>query len=81
MCIRDSPAGALWLKDPTERFFAQAACWHMPASSATEDADSKLCQFLLDSGWVINLEDVSYTHQDVYKRQATYDSITCELAG
>ncbi|MBK7356800.1 XrtA/PEP-CTERM system histidine kinase PrsK [Propionivibrio sp.] len=53
----ESPAGALWLKDPTERFYAQAACWNMPVSSATEDADSKLCQFLLNSGWVINLEE------------------------
>jgi hypothetical protein len=29
----------------------------MPASPATEDADSPLCSFLLDSGWVINLEE------------------------
>jgi putative PEP-CTERM system histidine kinase len=66
----ESPAGALWLKDPTERFFAQAACWNMPVSSATEDADSKLCQFLLDSGWVINLEEYRslprrYDHLDL----------------
>jgi putative PEP-CTERM system histidine kinase len=53
----ESPAGALWLKDPTARFFAQASCWNMPVSSATEDADSKLCQFLVESGWVINLEE------------------------
>ncbi|MFZ4535513.1 XrtA/PEP-CTERM system histidine kinase PrsK [Propionivibrio sp.] len=53
----ESPAGALWLKDPSGRFFAQAAFWNMPLSPATEDADSKLCQFLLDSGWVINLEE------------------------
>jgi putative PEP-CTERM system histidine kinase len=53
----ESPAGGLWLKDPTARFFAQAACWNMQVSSATEDADSKLCQFLLNSGWVINLEE------------------------
>ena len=38
----ESPAGALWLKDPTSRFYAQAACWNMPVSSATEDADSTL---------------------------------------
>lgn len=53
----ESPAGALWLRDPTSRFFAQAACWNMPISSATEDADSKLCKFLIESGWVINLEE------------------------
>lgn len=53
----ESPAGALWLKDPTARFFAQAACWNMPVSSATEDADSGLCKFLIESGWIINLEE------------------------
>ncbi|WP_353849956.1 XrtA/PEP-CTERM system histidine kinase PrsK [Accumulibacter sp.] len=53
----ESPSGALWLKDPSGRFFAQAACWNMPASVVTEDADSPLCKFLLESGWVINLEE------------------------
>lgn len=53
----ESPAGALWLKDPTGLFFAQASCWNMPISPATEDADSRLCQFLVESGWVINLEE------------------------
>ena len=53
----ESPAGALWLKDPSGRFFAQAGNWNMPVSTATEEADSTLCQFLLDSGWVINLEE------------------------
>jgi putative PEP-CTERM system histidine kinase len=53
----ESPAGALWLKDPSARFFAQASCWNMPVSAATEDADSSLCLFLVDSGWVINLEE------------------------
>ena len=66
----ESPAGALWLKDPTSRFFAQAACWNMPISSATEDVDSKLCLFLVDSGWVINLEEYRslprrYDHLDL----------------
>ena len=53
----ESPSGALWLQDPSGRFFAQAAFWNMPASPATEDVDSPLCKFLLDSGWVINLEE------------------------
>lgn len=53
----ESPGGALWLKDPSGRFFAQAACWNMPVSAATEDDGSALCRFLLDSGWVINLEE------------------------
>jgi putative PEP-CTERM system histidine kinase len=53
----ESPGGGLWLKDPSGRFFAQAACWNMPVSAATEDDGSPLCRFLLDSGWVINLEE------------------------
>ncbi len=53
----ESPAGALWLKDPSARFFAQASCWNMPTSSVTEAVDSALSLFLIDSGWVINLEE------------------------
>lgn len=53
----ESPAGALWLKEPSGRFYAQAGNWNMPVSTATEEAGSTLCQFLLDSGWVINLEE------------------------
>ena len=53
----ESPAGALWLRDPSGRFFAQAACWNMPSCVATEDADSALCRFLRNSGWVIDLEE------------------------
>lgn len=53
----ESPAGALWVKDPSGRFFAQAACWNMPVTPVTEDTNSDFCKFLLDSGWVINLEE------------------------
>lgn len=53
----ESPAGALWLKDPTGRFYAQSSGWNMPVLSATEEVDSSLCRFLLDSGWIINLEE------------------------
>ena len=53
----ESPAGALWVKDPSGLFYAQTACWNMPVALVTEDARSKLCRFLLESGWVINLEE------------------------
>ena len=53
----ESPAGMLWVKDPSGRFYAQSACWNMPVTSVTEDAESELCKFLLESGWVINLEE------------------------
>ena len=53
----ESPAGSLWLKDPSGRFYAQSAHWNMPENAATEDAESSLCRFLLDNGWIINLEE------------------------
>ena len=53
----ESPAGALWLKDTSGRSYTQSARWNMPASSATEPADSPLSLFLADSGWVVNLEE------------------------
>jgi putative PEP-CTERM system histidine kinase len=53
----ESPSGALWLKDPSGRFFAQAACWNMPGVVGDRGCGSPLCSFLLDSGWVINLEE------------------------
>jgi putative PEP-CTERM system histidine kinase len=53
----ESPGGALWLKDPNERFFAQTACWNAPNLPATEDQGGALCRFLVESGWVINMEE------------------------
>lgn len=53
----ESPAGALWLKHGTQRSLAQAARWNMPTVLVTEDMGSPLCQFLTESGWVINLEE------------------------
>ncbi len=53
----ESPAGLLWLKDPSGCFFAPAARWNMPALSDTEDAETGMCRFLTESGWVINLEE------------------------
>ena len=53
----ESPAGSLWLKAPSGNFYAQSTSWNMPVSSVTEDASSRLCKFLIDSGWIINLEE------------------------
>ncbi len=53
----ESPAGSLWLKNPSGHFYAQAACWNMPVSPVTEAADSSLCTFMRESGWIINLEE------------------------
>ncbi|GHU05564.1 histidine kinase [Betaproteobacteria bacterium] len=53
----ESPAGLLWLKDSSGRFYAQSTCWNMPEMLVTEDAGSNLCTFLTSSGWIINLEE------------------------
>ena len=53
----ESPAGSLWLKDSSGRFLAQSARWNMPETPVTEDAGSGFCAFLLESGWIVNLEE------------------------
>jgi putative PEP-CTERM system histidine kinase len=34
-----------------------AGRWNIPASEIIEESDSSLCRFLIDSGWVVNLEE------------------------
>jgi len=53
----ESPAGGLWLRETGQSNFSQAARWNIPAEENTESFDSPLIQFLLTSGWVINLEE------------------------
>lgn len=53
----ESPAGSLWLKNAGQTAYIQAARWNMPAITGSEDADTALCHFLKESGWVINLEE------------------------
>ena len=55
--LLESPGGGLWIKSRGEKSFSQMARWNQPESLAREDADSPLCQFLIASGWVINLEE------------------------
>jgi putative PEP-CTERM system histidine kinase len=55
--LLESPGGGLWMKSRGEKSFSQMARWNQPESLAREDADSQLCQFLIASGWVINLEE------------------------
>ena len=53
----ESPAGSLWLLDGAGRHFVQAARWNMPADAAAEPCGSAFAQFLMDTGWVVNLEE------------------------
>lgn len=53
----ESPGGILWLSDPNRQLYRLHARWNMPDSSAEVQQDSPLCSFLLNRGWVINLEE------------------------
>jgi len=53
----ESPAGGLWMKTKGEAAYSQTARWNLAQTPGKEDADSPLCQFMMSSGWVINLEE------------------------
>lgn len=53
----ESPAGALWLREAGRDAYRQTARWNLPESPGLEGTDSALSQFLMESGWVINLEE------------------------
>ncbi len=53
----ESPAGGLWMKTKGEAAFSQTARWNLPPTLDKEDANSPLCEFMITSGWVINLEE------------------------
>lgn len=53
----ESPAGALWMKNPSDRKFRQTAQWNMGPIDDAEEEASVLCQFMSRTGWVINLEE------------------------
>lgn len=53
----ESPAGSLWLRDAAKQSYTQAARWNMARVEAGEATDSAFSKFLLDSGWVVNLEE------------------------
>ena len=53
----ESPAGGLWLREAGQDSYRQTARWNIPASEAEEKIDSPLIEFLVSSGWVVNLEE------------------------
>jgi putative PEP-CTERM system histidine kinase len=53
----ESPAGCLWLRDPVRQDYGQFARWNMPALEDREGQESALCRFLLERGWVVNIEE------------------------
>lgn len=53
----ESPGGALWLKHSEQDTYSQHARWNFPECPNVEHANSHLCQFLLASRWIVNLEE------------------------
>ena len=53
----ESPAGGLWLKVSGQNGFRMNGRWNIPANEITEPHDAPLCHFLIERGWVINLEE------------------------
>lgn len=49
--------GSLWTREGEAGAFTQAAHWNMPRVEDAEPADSTLCTFLQERGWVIDLEE------------------------
>jgi putative PEP-CTERM system histidine kinase len=53
----ESPGGGLWIRSGADRHFNNAAHWNMTPVPQTESPDSAFVQFLIQSGWVIDLEE------------------------
>jgi len=53
----ESPGGALWLRARGTNVFSQLARWNMAPTDVDEQGDSPFCYFMMQSGWVINLEE------------------------
>ena len=53
----ESPAGGLWTRAGSDVVFSNTARWNMAHEPAPEDMNSPFCEFLVRSGWVINLEE------------------------
>lgn len=53
----ESPAGGLWMKAKDGAEFSQTARWNQPQTLVKEAANSPLCEFMKNRGWVINLEE------------------------
>jgi putative PEP-CTERM system histidine kinase len=53
----ECPAGSLWTRSGPDTVFMQTARWNMPQETASEPIESDFSRFLIDKGWVIDLEE------------------------
>ena len=54
--LLESPAGALWLRNDSNRF-VQAARWNTAADATAEPAEGSLATFLARTGWIIDVPE------------------------
>ena len=59
----ESPAGSLWTRGPNRQTFGQVARWNLTECTEVEDETSTFSRFLIQSGWVINLEEYALAPQ------------------
>ncbi|NDG39015.1 MAG: PEP-CTERM system histidine kinase PrsK [Betaproteobacteria bacterium] len=52
----ECPAGALWLKDISDKSYVQSARWNMPQIAIGEPTDSTFCRQMRDDEWIIELD-------------------------
>lgn len=55
--LLEIPAGALWSRDLGKAGYVRTAEWNMPRPIAECDAESPMCKFLRERGWVIDVAD------------------------
>ena len=48
---------SLWLHDHARNSYRQTARWNLPENDSTLDCQTPLIAFLMESGWVVNLEE------------------------
>jgi putative PEP-CTERM system histidine kinase len=60
----ESPGGALFSRGLAAGGFVQVSRWNLPAVAETEPADGALARWLLESGWIIDLDE----YRDAPKR-------------
>lgn len=53
----ESPAGSLWTRAGAEADFRQSARWNAPPLEEREPVGSPFCMFLLERGWVIDIDE------------------------
>ena len=53
----ESPGGGLWLRVKGGAAFSQTARWNLAQVADKEDISSPICQFMIEGGKIINLEE------------------------